>query len=169
MYWLGLSCNRQLYLIIEYVSARVIDVIGVGFLKYVLFIFCSLLAVQAHAHGEAEGRHSGGTNSQGCHAGSQPYHCHTRPVTTTQPVVTPPTPVVVAPTPVVPPPMQCVAPSAAAVSRALADANTLESRLLAGLNTSEQVIDWANWHLTNYPSQSTTWNRLISLAQELAL
>ncbi|MFT4793078.1 MAG: hypothetical protein ACJAVR_002199 [Paracoccaceae bacterium] len=20
--------------------------------------------------------HSGGTNAQGCHAGSQPYHCH---------------------------------------------------------------------------------------------
>jgi len=21
-------------------------------------------------------QHSGGTNSQGCHAGSRPYHCH---------------------------------------------------------------------------------------------
>ena len=28
-----------------------------------------LLATNAHAH-------SGGTNSAGCHAGSQPYHCH---------------------------------------------------------------------------------------------
>ena len=28
--------------------------------------------------------HSGGTNSDGCHAGSQPYHCHNRPAPTRQ-------------------------------------------------------------------------------------
>ena len=37
--------------------------------------------VQPHTHGtdgmvSSGPQHSGGTNSAGCHAGSQPYHCH---------------------------------------------------------------------------------------------
>jgi endonuclease YncB( thermonuclease family) len=36
-----------------------------------LFLIALLFSVPQHAEA-----HSGGLNSQGCHAGSQPYHCH---------------------------------------------------------------------------------------------
>ena len=38
-------------------------------MRYIFFIFLTIIAVQAYAH-------SGGLNKQGCHAGSKPYHCH---------------------------------------------------------------------------------------------
>ncbi|MFM5267866.1 YHYH domain-containing protein [Aeromonas caviae] len=38
--------------------------------KIIALLFSSLLIVGvAHAH-------SGGTDSNGCHAGTKPYHCH---------------------------------------------------------------------------------------------
>ena len=40
--------------------------------KVVALFFVSLMFVSfAHAHA-----HSGGTDKDGCHAGSKPYHCH---------------------------------------------------------------------------------------------
>ncbi|WP_370655374.1 YHYH domain-containing protein [Chromohalobacter israelensis] len=38
--------------------------------KLIAFLFASMMIVGvAHAH-------SGGTDENGCHAGSKPYHCH---------------------------------------------------------------------------------------------
>lgn len=38
-------------------------------MKHLLLLAALLWTFQAHAH-------SGGTDANGCHAGSQPYHCH---------------------------------------------------------------------------------------------
>ncbi len=42
-------------------------------MKYPTFIFANLLIIML---APSAGSHSGGLNSKGCHAGSQPYHCH---------------------------------------------------------------------------------------------
>ncbi len=38
------------------------------------FFFAAVLLVSSSSVAHA---HSGGTDSRGCHAGTQPYHCHT--------------------------------------------------------------------------------------------
>ena len=43
-------------------------------MKAMLFALTFMIASLTATH--QANAHSGGTNSAGCHAGSQPYHCH---------------------------------------------------------------------------------------------
>lgn len=42
-------------------------------MKYTLMIVITLFTIISNSVAFA---HSGGTDANGCHAGSQPYHCH---------------------------------------------------------------------------------------------
>jgi len=122
-------------------------------MKYVVFLMLLAMVFSSSVFG-----HGGRKDSNGCHreTATNTRHCHPMQPTTT------PRPVIPAITPV---PLQCNAATPTRVTRALSDARLLESRLSEGRNTPQQVIDWASWHLENYPGQSSVWNRLISIAR----
>ena len=49
---------------------EVLQIKGVIMIKFAALLFASMMFV-----GVAQA-HSGGTDENGCHAGSKPYHCH---------------------------------------------------------------------------------------------
>ena len=53
------------------------------------FIAAAIAAIVIGVTGTVVFAHSGGTNADGCHAGSQPYHCHWSKIPTPKPYVAP--------------------------------------------------------------------------------
>lgn len=105
-------------------------------------------------------RHSGRTDSYGCHnqTSTNTRHCHGTTV-----VVPPTIPVV----PVVVAPQQCTVPSDTKLQHALENSAEIEVRLANGSNTPSQVLEWVAWHEEYYPTLSITWSRLRNIAEAM--
>ncbi len=70
--WLtGANCDESLSRRNQLWSIRAMQ-------QFTFFLSGLFLAASLLASGKADA-HSGGLNSQGCHAGSRPYHCHRAP------------------------------------------------------------------------------------------
>lgn len=98
--------------------------------------------------------HPGGTNSAGCHAGSQPYHCHGS--TPSRPPVSPPVtpPVTTAPTPV---PPATTSPTVVSAARSV----TIGIRQASGVYTFSGLLAPAE------PGRQVTVARLDSVTKRV--